>query len=125
MPREYNHLPAVIRTVAKRHDDVAEGVAKAAVRNAKVHAPVLTGNLKLTIHAEKTGPNAWAAVADTQHADRSQRAYAQYVEYGTRYAHAQPFMTPAYVEARVTALPSQAALFGARVEAAAITGRTM
>jgi HK97 gp10 family phage protein len=55
---------------------------------AKQLAPVLTGELRDSIHVEQgAGPADWVVVADAPHA--------VHVEYGTQYQAAQPFLTPA------------------------------
>lgn len=125
---KYNHVPAVIRTMSNRNNNLALDLAKNVEQIAKIKAPVLTGNLKLTIHVERVvappGMDTYIAQANTQYRDSSQRAYAQYVEFGTRYAHAQPFMGPAYVETRAMLYPIASYTYGMPVEIAAETGRT-
>jgi HK97 gp10 family phage protein len=54
---------------------------------AKVNAPVDTGNLRNSIGAHKLADGQWEVRADAE--------YALYVEMGTRYMAAQPFMQPA------------------------------
>ncbi len=64
---------------------------------AKQRAPVDTGNLRSTIQASPVSANArtWHVVA--------QAHYAVYVEMGTRYMRAQPFMGPAVEAVRRSA----------------------
>jgi HK97 gp10 family phage protein len=55
---------------------------------AKRLCPVDTGALRASIHVEQgSGPADWVVTADKE--------YAQWVEYGSQHAPAQPFMTPA------------------------------
>lgn len=56
-------------------------------RLAKARAPVRTGYLKKSIYARKIGPKAWRV--------RVGASYGIYVEYGTRYMAAQPYLRPA------------------------------
>lgn len=60
-------------------------------RKAQRHAPVDTGTLKRSIGLEISDAGYTAIIKPTAE-------YAAYVEYGTRYMGAQPFMRPAYHE---------------------------
>ncbi len=53
---------------------------------------VRTGRLRRSIRREKVAPGKHVVIADTP--------YARYVEYGTRYMIAQPFMAPSIRKAR-------------------------
>lgn len=66
-------------------------------KNAKALAPVRTGYLKRSIKADKIAPGHWTVTVGAH--------YGRYVEYGTRYMHAQPYMTPA-IEACKAELPA-------------------
>jgi len=76
-------------------DSLARVVAEAAMnieRNAKSLAPVRTGFLRNSIHAELPGgPMAYV---------KAYAPYAHYVEYGTRRMHARPYMRPAVEQER-------------------------
>lgn len=67
---------------------------------AKQLAPVDTGNLRASIGALREGPNSWMVRAGAH--------YAIYVEMGTRYMAAQPFMRPAVerTRARIASIPN-------------------
>jgi HK97 gp10 family phage protein len=60
--------------------------AEAIAADARQRVPVLTGNLRDSIHVEPEGVDAW--VLTKVH-------YANFVEFGTRHAPPYPFMTPA------------------------------
>jgi HK97 gp10 family phage protein len=57
---------------------------------AQSYAPVRTGALRDSIHAEQTGPMSYGIAADVE--------YATFVEYGTVRMLARPFMRPAVIE---------------------------
>ena len=61
-------------------------IGAAVATEAKRLAPVDTGRLRSSIYSEPDGPDVIVGAS---------AEYAAYVEYGTRYQHAQPFMTPA------------------------------
>lgn len=65
-------------------------VAKAALdvqANAQAYAPVDTGLLRASIRTRKIGPCHWQVIVGVD--------YGAYVEYGTRYQAAQPFLNRA------------------------------
>lgn len=117
----FNHIPAVRRTLKNNETALARDFANAVRNNAKIKAPVLTGNLKLNIYVERAG-KAYHVIADTQHTNKSARDYATYVEFGTRYTRAQPFLLPAFYGTKNSNFPLQALRFGRRVEIAARLG---
>tara|TARA_R110000803_G_scaffold34289_7_gene74928 strand:+ start:381 stop:740 length:360 start_codon:yes stop_codon:yes gene_type:complete len=57
-------------------------------RNAKKLAPIDTGKLRQSITAEEVKPTAWTITA--------YESYASFIEFGTRYMSAQPFLYPAW-----------------------------
>lgn len=122
---DFNHFGAVIRTVSKGSGNLAKDNADFMRDAAKVHAPVDTGLLKISIHTEVAGHDHYQVIADTQAANRTARAYAHYVEYGTRHMAAQPYMHPAYVEGISTLLPRAIVTFGSDIDIAAETGRSI
>lgn len=72
--------------VAKVQEAIDSG-ADEVVSLAQALAPVRTGALRDSIHKEEGGPLSVTVIADAP--------YAIYVEYGTTFAAAQPFLTPA------------------------------
>jgi HK97 gp10 family phage protein len=117
----YDHIPAVIRVLEDQEDNLSRSFANNVRQKAKAIAPVRTGLLKLSIHVTPTGHANYSIIADTKEYG-ARRGYAHYVEYGTRYMHAEPFMGPAYVEAKVVSLPVIAAGLGLRITMAATRG---
>lgn len=82
---------------------VVVATALAVEAEAKASAPVKTGNLRRSIH---TVP------IDATHAQvGTDVEYAPFVEYGTRHAHAQPYLTPAVEHARAPFLAALSRLF--------------
>lgn len=73
---------------------------------AQAKAPVLTGNLRRSIHteAEATGPHSAAARVGTD------VEYGPHVEFGTSRQRAQPYLRPAYDENRNAAVSEVAAV---------------
>jgi HK97 gp10 family phage protein len=69
-------------------DDIASDAARL--------APVRTGHLRSSISAEPAGADGTVTV-------RASAEYAAYVELGTRYMAAQPFLKPAVYTARTPA----------------------
>jgi HK97 gp10 family phage protein len=83
----YNNFPKIAANLEPR---VGKAVAKAALdieAKAKSAAPVDTGNLKNSIQASEVGPTHWRVTAGAD--------YSLYVEMGTVFMAAQPFMGPA------------------------------
>lgn len=84
----YNLLPELAAGMAAK---AAQAVADAAHRiedEARGTVPVLTGELRDSIHALQDSPLHWTVEAGTDHAT--------YVEYGTaRHGAAQPYLVPA------------------------------
>lgn len=75
--------------------------------DAKLFAPVDTGRLRSSIHAEIAPDGLRATVV-------AEANYAVHVEFGTRYQRAQPFLFPAYEKNRlafVAALKRNTKLF--------------
>lgn len=85
------HLSAAL----KRRCDPALLKQAVKINGAEMHqksqrnAPYDTGNLRRSIQLDITDGGMTAEVTATAH-------YAQYVEYGTRYMRAQPYMKPAF-----------------------------
>lgn len=82
-----NDLPNII---AGLEDKAAQIVGKAALdleAQMKVRTPVDTGFLRGSIQARKLGPAHWRVTVGAE--------YGAYVNYGTRFQAAQPFVEPA------------------------------
>lgn len=75
-------------------DKIVGQAALRAERVAKRRAPWKTGRLRTSITAQPLKPGVWVVKTNV--------TYASYVEFGTRYMAAQPFMRPALGEARQT-----------------------
>lgn len=97
MSFEFSGADALLKKLKKmaNHDDIKQAVkinttelAKGAVRN----APVDTGHLKRTIVPELT---------DLVGKVKATAEYAPYVELGTRFMAAQPFISPAFMVQRI------------------------
>lgn len=90
--------------IAPKVGAIVIGTALAVEGEAKNAAPVLTGNLRRSIHVTPV---------DTSHAlVGTDVEYAPYQEYGTRHMAAQPYLTPAVEHARAPFLAALAKLFG-------------
>lgn len=69
-------------------DRASKAYADAVAELAQQLAPYATGALRASIHTEPEGERSYKVVAGVP--------YAVYVEFGTRYMAAQPFLTPAW-----------------------------
>lgn len=67
---------------------VLERTLQSVEMKAKQYAPVRTGHLRSMIYTVMYGDKVGAVVADTD--------YAGFVEYGTRFMRAQPYLRPAW-----------------------------
>lgn len=119
MPRDsirvvYNHLDNVARQLAFLADEMVKNEAEIMRSTAENMVPVRTGLLRSTIKSVKTGLASYEVEANTK--------YAGYVEWGTRYMNAQPYMTPGYA-AGLLALPVEARKFGVNIKRVARGGR--
>lgn len=86
---EDNGLTAVQKAAPGIDNIIAEGSAEAIQTNAISRAAVRTGYMRDHISRTVVGP--WFFV-------EAEADYSGFVEYGTRYMAAQPFMTPAAEE---------------------------
>ncbi len=85
-----SQLRSVLRRVDRAASDIAKALAEKQVEEARRLAPVLTGALKNSIHAEKgEHENEWLAVAGDEDVD-----YAVAVEFGGHDRAAHPFFGP-------------------------------
>lgn len=85
--------PRIMAAVDAEMEDAAEELAFLA----QDLAPVRTGTLRASIHAQRIDHLALQVRADAE--------YAAYVEYGTSRAPAQPYMTPAMETIRESYAP--------------------
>jgi len=87
-PREVQNL---LRTVV-------HGIAGAVRDEIKQHAPVRTGNLRQGIKAVRRGAPFGQAISDviaqTGKGVKHNAFYWRFVEFGTKHAHAEPFVVP-------------------------------
>lgn len=70
-------------------NEVLNRVLYSIEQKAKQYVPVDTGHLQSMIQAVIYGNKTGAVIADTE--------YAAFVEYGTRYMRAQPYLRPAFL----------------------------
>lgn len=84
----YNAIPALIAFVEANARVAVKKTADEIVRDAKARAPVRTGYLRSSIHADSVTAGKEATVS-------ADAPYAAFVEYGTRHMSAQPFLGPA------------------------------
>jgi HK97 gp10 family phage protein len=92
-----NQLPVLPRVVQQVADEAVRAAALAVEAHAKQVVPVRTGNLRASIRTWQEGPSTWACGTNMH--------YAPYVEFGTRYMAARPYLAPA-AEAVRQRLPS-------------------
>lgn len=111
----FDHTDRAAAAIIANSDELTRKVADTSKDWAETHVPVLTGALKRGIQIEGTGRS--LAVTASSREGGAPREYARYVEYGTRYTAAQPFMLPAHV-AGLLSVPRHGAVFGAAIEAA-------
>lgn len=111
---EYNHMNAVIDTLFPQADNAVKSYCDSAQAFARSIVPVRTGHLKESITVAATGLLEYEVFTDVE--------YARFVEWGTRFMRAQPFMTPA-AQAALLDLPSIGNRFGGALDTAAISGR--
>lgn len=97
-----------VKAAAKVTELAKLAIAKTALdieADAKVLAPVDTGNLKNSISSEASGLTAEVSAST---------AYSDYVEYGTSRMNAQPYMGPAF-DARVPGLEKALGQIGEKI----------
>lgn len=82
-----NRFPQIIRAMEQQADQVVRKTAMDLEARAKVRAPVDTGILRASIQAAAVGPRHWRVTVGAE--------YGIYVEMGTRFQRAQPFLEPA------------------------------
>jgi HK97 gp10 family phage protein len=93
-------LIAVLEKIPKELDstvdETLEANAQDIERNAKSKAPVDTGKLQQSIKALKESEKTYIIRAN----NTGKAPYAPFVEYGTRFQRAQPFLFPAFFAGR-------------------------
>lgn len=85
--RKGNGFDDLIRDIEVNAGHAAQRWAQTTKREAQRLAPMRTGHLKQSITATRMGPRSWQVEVKA--------FYGLYVEYGTRYMQAQPFLRPA------------------------------
>lgn len=98
-------VPAMVQDLKYMREQIADGL-QAAVHagaaefeaEAKSLVPVLTGKLRDSIHIEIVQSDSNTALAVVGPDDSVE--YAAYVEYGTRHMKEEPYMRPAYENAK-------------------------
>lgn len=83
----HDDLPRIIARIPVLADQIVTKAAMDIEAQAKTRAPVDTGNLKNSIQAVRIGIAHWKVVVGAH--------YGMYVEWGTRFMAAQPFLQPA------------------------------
>lgn len=92
--RFHNGFKDLRARIQQETDNRAKATADDVVQTAQRIAPRATGYLANTIHADQKSSH--PAVYEVS----SEADYAPFVEWGTRYQNAQPFLRPALEEAR-------------------------
>lgn len=82
-----NRFPRIIAGMEPLADLIVTKAAHDIEAHAKIHAPVRTGTLRNSIQAVRIGQAAWRVVVGVN--------YGIYVEWGTRFMRAQPYLRPA------------------------------
>lgn len=82
-----NRFPQVIRALEDRADLIVRKTAMDLEARAKMRAPVDTGVLRASISAAAVGPRHWRVTVGAD--------YGWYLEMGTRFMRAQPYLGPA------------------------------
>lgn len=87
-----NRIPAVIAAMPKMVEAAVAKTAMDMLRDAQDRSPFRTGHLRGSGFAHSAGAMTWMVGFSA--------AYTLYVELGTRYMRARPFLIPAWVAAR-------------------------
>lgn len=87
-----NRIPALMAAMPGLVDAVVEKVAADTMADSQQRAPIDTGNLRGSHYFRKVGNAAYEVGASA--------SYTIYVELGTRFMRAQPFLVPAWVAGR-------------------------
>lgn len=81
-----DRFPGIIRDLETQADLIVRKTAMDLEARAKVRAPVDTGILRASIQATAVAPRHWRVTVGAE--------YGWFVEMGTRYNRAQPFLQP-------------------------------
>lgn len=95
---EFDHLDEFEQAAQNVIDLAMEEGAASIVQTARTIVPVRTGHLQSSIHAVPTRTG-WRVAPEELSGEEV--SYARFVEFGTRYMAAQPFIRPAYERHRV------------------------
>lgn len=87
-----NRIPALMAAMPAKVDAIVAKVAADMMADAQSRAPIDTGNLR--------GSHYFRKVATAEYEVGASASYTLYVELGTRYMRAQPFLMPAWVAGR-------------------------
>lgn len=113
-----NNIPEVIVALVKQENEMPKNLAAFTEGAAKAQVPVDLGNLRRSIKTRHTGRGKYTVSAKSTEGG-APRDYAHYVEYGTRYTRAQPYMGPAYRTMLRTGLPAEVVEFSKAITSAA------
>lgn len=113
-----NNVPNVISAIQTHADNATHSIADGIHGHAQARVAVRTGALREGIKVNGTGNNSYEVSASSTEGG-ADREYAVYNEYGTRYMGAQPFMGPAYQEAKASDVPQALAQYITAIEQAA------
>ena len=86
----FNNFPRIIAGMEMKAEAFTAKAALDMVAGAQRRAPVDTGFLRNSIQANKIGPAHWRVTVGAD--------YGIYVEYGTRFMGAQPYLIPTVAE---------------------------
>lgn len=124
---DYNHIPDLLTAI---HEGAKKAVAKAALdceAKAKQNAPVDTGYMRNSVYAvtplssdyhsgDKSLPEVDKPADDLTAIVAVGASYSDFVEHGTRFMPAQPFLTPAADSVRGSLAQTFAALLAAEIK---------
>lgn len=113
-----NHIPQVMAELLNQQDAMPQGLANFAKGAASAHVPVDLGNLRRSIKVNHKGRGHYSVSAKSTEGG-APRDYAHYVEFGTRYTPAQPYMVPAYHDLHRVGLPEEIIEFRGAINRAA------
>lgn len=83
-----SHIDALITRIEERSKSIPEDNIKQFNSRARETAPILTGSLKKAHKVRRVGPTHWMQKVYIE--------YGIYVNFGTRYQHAQPWWSQAW-----------------------------
>lgn len=113
-----NNTRNVIRVLDRQENDLAENLAHFVRGAARSAVPVDLGHLRRSIRVSRRSQGHYVVSAKSKEGG-APRDYAHYVEHGTRYHRAQPYMRPAYETMLRAGLPAEAAELRALIYQAA------